>query len=467
MYQTLKYYLMLLSLFLTTTSTGTDTLYYSNYQEMVISNYPLIKKANLQDEISDAYLQKGAGALDPKFFTAFDAKSFKQTNYYRMWDAEVKVPTRLPVDLAIGYENNTGENINAENLVPSSGLVYGTLNINLLRGLMFDEQRYQLLDAELKGVKSQIEKDALLREVVFQSTQAYLEWAAAYYQKSLYDNYLQIVKDRHQNIVQLFINGDKPAVDTVESLVTINSAEKLFLETTEELVWKTQKLSLFLWDSDGTPLTLASTVIPQFLDSLIIQFRSLSEIQNPSFVNDPKIRKLENEINQTNLANRLVKEQLKPQLDLKFNQIINLGKDNLSLSYSPRDYKVGASLEIPILNRKTKGAIRLNEARIDQTRLDQAFYLQYLNNQYETLRSSVELKENILDVSITKANNSQLLYEAELLKFDLGESSVFLLNQRERKFLEARLEILKSNKGLGNLLNALYYLRLGQGDGSN
>ena len=167
-------------------------------------------------------------------------------------------------------------------------------------------------------------------------------------------------------------------------------------------------------------------------------------------------------MDQLKLNNRLEREYLKPRVDLKYNTIVNLGKDNFSPSLSLNDYKYGIKVEVPIQNRKTRGELRLNQALVEQTELDQTYYQQQLNNKYSALTKSKYIQEDIIAVVTEKINNSNALYNAEVLKFDLGESSVFFLNQRERKLLEARMEMIKSFYSLNAILNDLYFLKIGQ-----
>lgn len=183
---------------------------------------------------------------------------------------------------------------------------------------------------------------------------------------------------------------------------------------------------------------------------------------DPSLSDDPLMRKLENEIRSLELTNKLERENLKPQLDLKYNTIVNLGKDELNPTFGFNDYKYGITFQVPILNRKTKGELKLNESLIRQNEFDKTQYLGSLTNKWEGLNSCRGVQTELLAVSREKVTNSLLLYEAEQLKFDLGESSVFLLNQRERKLLESQMELVKNYATLSKILNELYYLKLGQ-----
>ncbi|MFT4568955.1 MAG: outer membrane protein TolC [Saprospiraceae bacterium] len=443
-------------------SGNTDSLSLPAYLEMIGSNYPLIKKANLFDEFSEAYTLKGRGVLDAKINSDFETKNFAGSNYFTVWQTELKVPTRLPLDFSFGYENNSGDFLNEESSVPSNGLFYGTINLSLVRGLMFDEQRYSMQSAELKGIKSQIDKDVLTREILFQAIQSYLGWAAAFHKNTILENFRNNVQARHQFVVELYINGDKPAIDTIESTVNLNTATKIYLDSENDLAIKKQKLVMFLWDENGNPLDLNNTVRPEAFTSLLLRLGELATIENAIFSNDPSLRKLENEMDQLKLNNRIEREYLKPRVDLKYNTLVNLGKENFSPSLSLNDYKYGIKVEVPIQNRKTRGELRLNQALVDQVALEQLHYQQQLNNKYMVLTKTRFIQEDIMDVVIEKIDNSNTLYYAEVLKFDLGESSVFLLNQRERKLLEARMEMIKSYYSLSSILNDLYFLKIGQ-----
>ncbi len=441
---------------------ASDTLTLVQFQDIVFNHHPLIKSANLNSEIAEAYLIKGEGILDPKFYSNFDGKQFKEQNYFRRWNNELKIPTKYPVDISLGYENNSGDFLNSENFLPTNGLVSGTLNISLLRGLLFDEQRFALRESELLAGKSEIERELVIRNVIIESINAYVEWSTAFGELEILESYLGRVTERHEFVKQLFENGDKPALDTIESRINLNTATKDKINATEKLWRKKQKLSMFLWSNASEPLALSETVVPQDIamitDDLLVNTFAISQ----NWHADPIIRKKQIELEQVNLENRLEREQLKPQLDLKLNSLVNLGDNDLAVNYSVNDYKLGAALVVPIRNRKSRGQIRLNEALIAQNELNQEYYLSELQNMYNMLSRTEELNREALLVSEEKVENSKLLYAAEQIKFGIGESSVFLLNSRERKLLEAETEYLKNLKALSYIYSQLYFLKLGQ-----
>lgn len=460
----MKQYLsfLIVSICILTSLNGADSLHIMQYLDLVTNNHPLIRKANLNQEIIEAYQLKGRGALDPKIYSDFQSKDFKDTRYFNIWQTEAKIPTILPVDLSVGYERNNGQFLNLENDVPDNGLVYGTLNVSLLRGLLFDEQRYNIQKAELNGLKSDIERAALTREVIIQAIKAYITWAELFFDLDAKESFVDLIVERHQNIVELYVNGDKPAVDTIESRLTLISAEKQVMDAEQAFIKARQQLNLFLWNNEGQALQINETLQAMSLRSLVIQLNKLSFIEELNFEADPKIRKIDNAILAKELDIRLQKEALKPQLDLKYNTILNLGDNDLNPTFTFNDYKYGVAVEVPILNRKNKAEIRLNELKNEQALLERSNKLYHLQNKYSELLARQLVYDNQLSLVTEKIEQSALLLEAEQLKFSIGESSIFLLNQRERKLLEAKLELISIQAKRSNILSDIYYLKIGR-----
>jgi outer membrane protein TolC len=327
---------------------------------------------------------------------------------------------------------------------------------------LFDEQRFALKESKLLADKSKVEKQLIVRNIITQSLDAYVDWSTAYSELEIVTAYLDRVSERHNFVIQLFKNGDKPAIDTIESRINLNTANKAKITATENLIIKSQKLNMFLWDNSGNPMVILESVIPQYIVSINEILNAETIPINQNWIADPIIRKKQIEMEQINLENRLEREQLKPQLDIKLNTIHSLGDTDLTYSYNVNDYKLGATVAVPIRNRKTRGQIQLNEVLIEQNKLDQEYYQIELQNMYSMLVRTKALNQESLNVSIEKVKNSNALYTAEQLKFELGESSVFLLNSRERKLLEAETEYLKNLKALSLIYNELYFLKLGQ-----
>ncbi len=441
-------------------SQNLDTLLFKDFQNMVLENHPLIKRAELLDPLSDNYYLKALGALDPKVTGTFDDKRYDSKEYFRKWNTEVKVPSRYPIDLSVGYENNSGLFLNNEALIPSNGLFYGTLNVSVIRGLLFDEQRYNLQQAKLYREKNDIDKQIILNELIYSALNTYTEWSFQYSKLTVYEEALSLVQERHQNIVQLFINGDIPAIDTLESQINLNQLENELLEAQGKYAKAVQRLNLFLWDDSISPVQLRPSIIPETIERVLDFLRDLNLNQDfiPDTNSNPFILKYANQSEQLSLKNKLLKEDLKPQLDVKFNAIINTGSSDFDLSYNLRDYKVGASFSVPIRNRKTRSQISLNKIRMRDIDLQKSLKYQEIETKIDNVITLQDLNQQSFRLTQQNLQLNTVLLDAEVEKFNIGESSVFLINQRQNKLIKTKVDLFRTQLSQANLISKRNYL---------
>jgi outer membrane protein len=107
------------------------------------------------------------------------------------------------------------------------------------------------------------------------------------------------------------------------------------------------------------------------------------------------------------------------------------------------DVKWGIDFSYPILNRKARGDWQLTQLKIVQTELE-------LQQKRQTVEMKVQQYAN--DLTNLRAQavlfrdvtaNYRRLLDGENEKFSIGESSIFLVNTREQRWLDAQLKYLK------------------------
>ena len=148
---------------------------------------------------------------------------------------------------------------------------------------------------------------------------------------------------------------------------------------------------------------------------------------------------------------------LKAQLDLEYN-FINERVGQFE-NFNTNDYKAGVFFKLPLFLRKERGNLKLAKIKVNEAQLDLDFESLQLQNKIQASRSEILSFITQLNTfqSIVKDNSS--LLKAEERKFSFGESSVFLINSREVKLIDARLKeikvfekLLKSKADLFNIL---------------
>ena len=433
-------------------------LSYQDFMTIVLANHPIAKAADLLEMRSNSVSLNAVAQFDPKLMSDIERKYFKDTEYFTRWNSELKVQTPFAAEFSVGYENNDGAFLNNDLTVPSNGLAYATIKLPLLSGLMFDDNRFNLREARLIAERNDLDRQIMINELVFQASVSYAKWLYSYLDVENYEQAVVVTQQRLENSVALFENGDIPAIDTLESTINYNSMRFGLVKSQNKLIKAKQMLDMFIWDDQLNPMTSSEDLQPHALNIQEIKDWLENEEQGllaQDVMDLPPLAMYDNKRSNLELKRNLIKEDLKPQLDLKYNTLLTVGGDN-PINFNANDYKFGVNFSYPFFTRKTRAKLQINE--VEQLEVDLAFRAKRLETdlkiknairQCDLLTDQIDLVEMNIDMNGT-------LLEAEREKFQIGESSIFLLNQRELKLLKSRLDL---NQTEIDLLEQYFELR--------
>ena len=158
------------------------------------------------------------------------------------------------------------------------------------------------------------------------------------------------------------------------------------------------------------------------------------------------------------IDNRLKKEMIKPRLNVNYN-LLSYNPYAFSPIYSSNNYKWGIDLSFPLFLRKARNEYKMSNINLTNNSLE----LQNKNNELifklNTLKQSLLLLTEQLENSERLVNFSKKLVEAEKLKFYNGESSLFLLNARENKWLDTELKFSEYQLKFIKIVTTIIYLK--------
>jgi hypothetical protein len=137
------------------------------------------------------------------------------------------------------------------------------------------------------------------------------------------------------------------------------------------------------------------------------------------------------------IEERYKKEQLKPEFNVVYNPILEPTGSGF-LPFSSNNMKYGFNASFPIFLRKERGDLNALQVKQMDTELDRTVKSLELKNKLIAIRAIIEASEKQLEIQNTVIESSKKMRDAELIKFDLGESSLFLVNSRELKYLESK-----------------------------
>ena len=427
-----------------------DVMTLPEYLGYVKSYHPIVKQANLVINNSEAKLLKARGAFDPKIEVDFDKKRFREKEYYNQLNGAFKIPTWYGVEFKANFEQNDGVFLNPENKVPLDGLYSAGVSISLARGLLNNKRMAALKQAKFFLNQAKEEQQIVVNTILYNASLSYFNWLKTYNEKCVFNSFLTNAIVRFEGTKRGFQEGSKPAIDTIEAGITLNSRRLNLEKGRIKLVKSSLELSNYLWLNENTPIELKENIIPDLntFDTIDRTF-NIALFNNEDFdiENHPKIKALGFKIKSLDVNRRLKLNNLLPKIDLQYNFISPNG--NQINSFNNNKYKAGINFSMPLFVRKERGNLALAKIKLRDQKLENEAIKVVIKNKINAIQK--ELSSYILqnDLTFKIVRDYDVLLKAEERKFFLGESSLFLVNFREEKYIDSKLKAI-------NLENAFF-----------
>jgi len=417
-----------------------EILTFEEFLGFVKKHNPLVKQANLVLSTGEANLLKARGGFDPKIEVDFDRKKFKDIEYYDQLNSTFKIPTWYGVELKANFEQNNGQFLNPSLNVPNDGLYSAGVSLSLAQGLLINDRIAALKKAKIFVKQSQADRELLINNIIVEASKAYFEWLQATNDQKIYTNFLDNAQDRLKAIERSVEEGDKAAIDITEARITFQN-RKLELEAVKLNGRKASlKVSNFLWLNE-IPLQLEEKVSPKSLEIEILEnILNINSFLNNRIPNEnhPKLLSLQAKIDGLEVERKLKKNNLLPKVDLQYNYLSE-DYDRLN-SFNTTNYKAFLNLSFPLFMRKERGNLKLTNYKIQDAEFEQDITILELTNKLNAIRFEINSLSEQVQIIEDIVIDYETLVSAEERKFSLGESSLFLINSREQKLIDARLK---------------------------
>jgi len=115
------------------------------------------------------------------------------------------------------------------------------------------------------------------------------------------------------------------------------------------------------------------------------------------------------------------------------------------------------SLSQPLFLRKERGKYQLSKIKLIQNEYEQKIVNREINNTIASTFNDVNTYRDLIIFQEKIYQNTKLLFEGEKRKFEIGESSVFLVNSRENKMIESKIKIKELESKLEKSIAHLYW----------
>lgn len=416
-------------------------LYERDFIQLLVNNHPVSLQAALEMEAGRQEIVAAKGAFDPMIGGTAYRKLFKGTDYYTKYDAGIRQPLNmLGIDIEAGFELNRGAFLNPEQNTPVSGLGYLGLRLPLLQGLTIDRRRTDLQLSRLYSEQTQIKNLDVLNKLLLDGLGAYWNWVRTRQRVEVLEEVLNNNQVVFEGIKVSYLQGDLPAIDTVEAFQQL---QRISLQYNSELI-QLQKsynqIKANLYGRDAQPMAINKEIpVSIFEEAAVFQPNLIQLLGQDSVLNThPNITFLKNESERLSTLLRWERERMKPRLDLQYNFLADTGGSPLEQTFFNDNYQAGVTVQFPLLFRNARAKTEQLKIYSRQNNLELIDEYNILVNTAEATRFRLENTRIQVEIAASITSDAKRLYDAELTRFRQGESSVFLVNTRELQYLQAQ-----------------------------
>jgi len=449
----LKYNILLIVLSITISVKGQDslkTLSAKQVMEIVKQFHPVAKQADIFIEKAKANVTIAKGLFDPVLKNETAQKTFDGNDYYYYNRPELSIPTWFGVEVSTGVEFLSGNR--TDPMETKGETSYFGISVPLAKNLIMDKRRAALQTARIFRDASTIEKRNTLNSLLLDAMKTYWSWVQQYQVFKILTDAVKVNEKRVELVNKAFLLGDRPAIDTIEALTQLQNFELLKSQAWLDFQNTGLELSVYLWTANVQPYNLPVSIIPgddlQLANIASGQMPELNNLLDAARKNHPELVIYNYKLDALGVEKKLKLQELLPTVNFRYNQL-GKGYDVLKTATGllfENNYQYGLSFGIPLRLSQGRGEFRKAKLIITETQLQQSQKQWQVENKVKsyynellTLKSQVALQEKAF-------KNFQILQRGEEIRFQAGESSLFLINARENKTLEAlqKLQELKA-----------------------
>jgi outer membrane protein TolC len=461
---TMKLKITILFLFILNILSAQDslrTLSEKQVMEIVKQFHPVAKQADINIEKAKADITTARGMFDPLLLTKLSNKTFDGTGYYDHFQQELVIPTWYGVEINAGLENLSGSRTDPQETLGKTS--FTGITVPLAKNLVMDKRRAALQQAKIFKQSSEAEKRTMLNDLLLDALKSYWLWVQEYQVMKVIGDAVTVNEKRFELMKIAFRQGERPAIDTIEALAQLQSFRLLLNEAQLNFQNKGLELSVFLWNKNTEPVMLPASVVPDAAWKKTSITESslpvLEDLLNNARSNHPDLLQYNFKLNALDVEKKLKFQELLPTVNFRYNQ---LGKGyailkNTAAPLFENNYQYGVTLGIPLRLSEGRGEYRKAKLKIQETQLQRSQKTLAIENKVRSFYNELQTLRNQVALQQQQYHNYLALQRGEETRLFNGESSLFLVNIRENKTLEALQKLAELEAKYFRTFNSLYW----------
>ncbi len=424
-----------------------EPLTHTIFLQQVKDYHPLLELAYLRQETASAQRLEKQGAFDPLINAASGYRRYNSSA--DLGRVQKVVESRFSVDFLsrYGIRVRTGVNLAIGDIktpvYPTGeiGKYFIDLRLPLLRGAGInpeaaDESKAFLYEAQTKHLLRQTELRLLPDALNY-----YWQWVGAKKKQEVEQLLLKIAQFRAKAIQQKIAKGLLATINGTEAQREVKKRSGRVYKAERALQQAAFKLASFLWKKNLEPaLTPTPEQAPDTIAKPVkLNHQTLEQGKQRALHTRPEIQILNLAKKMAEIDHQLAQNTLQPQIDLFVTPGYQVGKGAIE---GGTEIMTGISMTLPVFQRTARGQIKQTHLAIKNLNIQKQQIIRTIMLEIMDKFSAVNMTYERYQMAKQELELAQQLENGEKTRFEYGDSTLFLVNRRERATGKARLELI-------------------------
>lgn len=408
--------------------------------DSVRQHFPLVLAAEEERAIAGGQVTTALGEFDVSWKSRVAVVS---PGYYdrQVVDSLIQKPTSLQgIDLYGGYRLGRGDFAVYDGKAQTADAGEARLGIQmpLLRNREIDGRRAGLKVAEEGlGIADQ-DVRAKRIDAVYQASMAYWRWVGAGKKREIVSRLLEVARDRDRGLKGRMALGDIAEFEWKDNLRGVLQRENQLQAAERAMVQTGLELSLYYRGRDGQVVQPSRTRLPREVAFPANGTRpGLEQLERQALANRPELQRMVHERKQAEVQDLHARNQTLPALDL----MLEVSKDagQTDATRAPTELVSGFQLEVPLQRRQAQGRSEVAQAKMRKLDREIEYLKQKIVTEIQDADSALTIARQQVEIVARELEYAEQLEEGERIRFNAGESTIFMVNLREQATADAAL----------------------------
>lgn len=416
-------------------SAGCPTLTLDETLRRVARAHPTVRSAALERDLADAEILGARGGFDPLLSTGLTYKTDDFNEKLGVLESKLSLPFDAPFSpsLDLNHRLGGGKSVNPADRTEGIGETRLGVSFSPLGGRRTDSRRTALERSRLAAPAAEATVTLRTNKLLLDAAKAYWAWASAWEAVAVRDELLRVARARAAFVARRVRVGAEAPIDSVEARLAVTSREGDLVSALRAAESAGVQLATYFWDEEGDPAPLRA--VPAPLPTLPPLPESLNDtLIGQALASRPEVEAARLQREQAEIDARLARQQLLPDL--------RVGVQAVSFGDAPArfdDVYVGFSVRQPLAFRPGRAAVARARVGVGRRAFDQDLAARSVTADVEDALVTLRRADDRVRLAAEQVELAQTLLQAETRRFELGEGTLFLVNQRESSLAQARL----------------------------